>query len=567
MKKCIAVFGAALVIALLAAAQDWPRYETFLGYTYVRANSATNIPAFNANGGSGQFVFDFNKWFGGVVDLGAVHNGDIHNIHLDTTVANFLAGPRFAMRNRSRFTPYIQALFGGAYGTTSIPVSAAPLVTGVGDADAIPRGASLRFVRQQADFAMTAGGGLDIRITHHVTFRPFQVEYFLTHLHNYRTLSDDSQNNLRCSTGFDFTWGGEEPTPAPQPPVTKTCPDGSTVPAGAVCPKHNLTLSLGANPTELCPGDVAQVNAAVTGGGKNQLNFHWTVNGQPVSQEPSFVFGSAGREPGAYRVGLSVDGASFNPASAETMITIREYRPPTGTAQANPAEIYAGEKSALTASCQGDCGGPIQTPTFTASEGSVQGDQFDSTGVQFDPTNKAEQRKTVTITARCSDNRSAGTATTTVTVIKKAEIAAIRLPDVLFSDNNARVNNCGKRILLEELRGYFEKDPSGTVVLVGHSSDDETAANLDMQRALNSAAVITAGTGVCLSIPQSQVLVNATGTNQNGVSFEPGLCGTSVSGGASGMRRVEVWFIPAGGQPPSYQNASTLPVSGLGCPK
>jgi hypothetical protein len=66
------------------------------------------------------------------------------------------------------------------------------------------------------------------------------------------------------------------------------------------------------------------------------------------------------------------------------------------------------------------------------------------------------QRKTVTITAQCSDNKSAGTATTNVTVIRKAVLAAIRLPDVLFSNNNARVNNCGKRVLLEELRGYFE---------------------------------------------------------------------------------------------------------------
>jgi hypothetical protein len=88
-----------------------------------------------------------------------------------------------------------------------------------------------------------------------------------------------------------------------------------------------------------------------------------------------------------------------------------------------------------------------------------------------------------------------------------------------------------------------------------------------MQRALNAAAVISAGTGVCLSIPQSQVLLNATGANQNGVSFEPGFCGTSIGGDASSTRRVEVWFIPPGGQPPPYQNASSLPVTAFGCPK
>jgi hypothetical protein len=204
----------------------------------------------------------------------------------------------------------------------------------------------------------------------------------------------------------------------------------------------------------------------------------------------------------------------------------------------------------------------------------VQGDQFDSTGVQFDSSNNAEQRKAVTITASCADSRSTGTATTTITVIKKAVITPIRLPDVLFDANSARVNNCGKRILLEQLRAYFERDSAGKVVLVGHSSSDETAANLAEQRSLNAAAVITAGTGICLAIPQSQVLVSSPGVDQNGVGFEPGFCSSSVRGGSSGMaemRRVEVWFVPNGGQLPSslktYQDASALPVSSLGCPR
>ena len=568
MKKCMSVIAVASLFAGTVAAEDWPRSEVYLGYTYVRTNPAHDVPAFSANGGSGQFVYNFNKWFGAVLDLGAVHNGDIRGIHLDSTLANFLLGPRFAVGKRSRFQPYFQVLFGGVYGTTSTAVSDSLLQPGIHGTLLFPTGDFLRVTRQQADFAMTAGGGLDIKINRHVFFRPIQLEYFLTRLRNFRAGSDNRQNNLRYSTGFNFMLGGESPAPPPPPQITtKTCPDGSRVLVDATCPKHDLTLSLGPARREICPGDSAQINASVEGADRNQLNFHWTVNGQAVSQGQSFVFGSVGREPGTYRVGLHVNGANFNPASAETTIVVREYHPPTATAQADPVEIYAGEKSTLSARCQGECGGPLQAPAFTSSEGSVQGDQFDSTGVQFDPANNGEQRKTVTITAKCTDNRSVGTATATVTVIKKPMITAVRLPDVVFSHNNARVNNCGKRILLEELRGYIEKDPTGTVVLFGHSSSDETADNVDMKRAMNSAAVITAGSGVCLAIPQTQVLINATGVNQNGVSFESGLCGTSVGADASGMRRVEVWFIPTGGQPPSYQNAGSLPVGNLGCPK
>ena len=267
-----------------------------------------------------------------------------------------------------------------------------------------------------------------------------------------------------------------------------------------------------------------------------------------------------------------MNGNNFNPVSAETTITVKEYLPPTGTAQANPAQVRAGEKSDLTASFQGQCGGTIQAPTFEASEGSVQGSQFDSTGVQFDPANRAEQRKTITITAKAADNRSVGTATASVEVIKSA--GAIRLPDVLFPANSSRVNNCGKRILLEQLRAYVERDPTGTVALVGHVSSDEKPADLAMQRAMNAAAVISAGTGVCLSVPQSQVQISAPGADQMGVGFEAGFCQASVGKGPADTvdaRRVEVWFVPTGGALPSSvtnnQSASAMSVSGLGCPK
>jgi outer membrane protein OmpA-like peptidoglycan-associated protein len=567
MKRCISVIGAAVLFVSVAAAQDWPKFETSLDYTGTRFDSATNVRAFNANGGSGDFAYNFNRWFSGVIDLGAVHNGNV----LDSTVANYLAGPRITV-HRGSITPYFQVLVGGAYATSSIAV---PLAATTQDAGVIPPGTTIRATRQENAFAMTAGGGLDIKISKHVSFRPIQVEYFLTRLPNLRAFNDNIQNNIRYSAGVNFMFGGEEPTPPPPPThPQKTCPDGTTVPADAACPKHNVTLSLAATPQELCQGETAQINASIAGADSGKLNFQWSVNGQPIGQQHSFVFGTDGREPGTYTVALTVSGASVNAATAQTTVTVREYRAPTGTAQADPAEIFAGEKSTLSASCQGQCGGTIQPPTFAASDGSVQGNQFDSTGVQFDSSNNSEQRKAVTITATCADNRSTGTATTTITVIKKAVVTPIRLPDVLFDANSARVNNCGKRILLEQLRAYFERDSAGKVVLVGHSSSDETAANLAQQRALNAAAVITAGAGVCLAIPQSQVLISSPGVEQNGVGFEPGFCSSSVRGGASGsaeMRRVEVWFVPNGGQLPSslttYEDASALPVSGLGCPK
>jgi opacity protein-like surface antigen len=203
-KKITLIIGVALLFAFTATAQETPQMEAFLGYTFTRANSATNVPAFSANGGSGQFVYDFNKWISAVADFGAVHNGNIHNIHLDSTFTNFLVGPRVPVRMWSRVTPYFQILFGGVYATTSTAVDVTVLTPG---GLVIPTGSFLRATAARTGFGMTVGGGMDLKITKHVSFRPIQLEYFLTRLQNLRTQNDNNQNNLRYSTGFNFTFG------------------------------------------------------------------------------------------------------------------------------------------------------------------------------------------------------------------------------------------------------------------------------------------------------------------------------------------------------------------------
>jgi Outer membrane protein beta-barrel domain len=575
MKTCVATAAAVFLLGFTAAASDEPKVGAYLGYDYVRFNSATNVPAFSANGGNGEFIFKFNRWLGAVADLGAVHNDNIEGVHADTTIANFLFGPRITFaRHHSRFQPFAQVLWGGVYATSSVaipallPSPAPPVAIIPGEAISARIGAS------QTAFAMTVGGGLDIRIGKHASFRPIGVDYYMTRLQNLRTLGDNNQNNIRYTAGFSFWFGGEKPAPVAHRQIQhKTCPDGTTVDVNQACPKANFALSLTANPAEVCSGETATLTPSISGAPANHLTFSsWSVNGQQVSQVGTYDFNSAGMAPGTYTVKLTTGGDAFNPQSAETTVTVREYQPPTGTAQANPAQISAGDKSTVSSSFQNQCGGPIQPATYEASEGTMQGDQFDSSSMQWDSAN-SEQKKTVTITAKAADNRSSGSATTTIEVTKPAVVAPVRLPDVLFPDNNSRVNNCGKRILLEQLRSYYERDSSGTVVLVGHQSADEKSANLSQARAMNAAAVVTAGTGVCLSIPQNQVQISSPGVDQNGVGFEAGFCRSSVGpiSASTDMRRVEVWFVPSGGQIPASvtnnQSASTLSVSRLGCPK
>src|SRR4029077_8897863 len=97
MKKCVTIPLAAVLAGWTASAQEGQKVGAYVGYDYVRFNSATRAAAFNANGGNGQFIFNFNKMLGAVADLGAVHNNNLNGIHADTSIANFLLGPRLTL--------------------------------------------------------------------------------------------------------------------------------------------------------------------------------------------------------------------------------------------------------------------------------------------------------------------------------------------------------------------------------------------------------------------------------------------------------------------------------------
>jgi Outer membrane protein beta-barrel domain len=217
MKKSILIFGVVLLSAFTAAAQDIPKAETFFGYSYVRFNPSTSvIPSSNYNGGNAQAGYNFNKWLSAVVDLGAVHKSEIGVARVDSTLFNFVAGPRASM-HYSRFKPYIQALFGGVYSTASTPVlglvpaAILPALPGLPSNPVTPGTViGARISASETQFAMLAGGGVDVKINKHVNFRPFEVSYYLTKLRNFRLPGDSvTQNNFRYSGGVSFTFGAQ----------------------------------------------------------------------------------------------------------------------------------------------------------------------------------------------------------------------------------------------------------------------------------------------------------------------------------------------------------------------
>jgi len=580
-----------LLLSFTALAQEVPKVDLFFGYSFLRANQAQSVPAFTANGGLFNVGFNFNNHIALEAEFGGYHNGNVSGKEFDTTSFSYLFGPRFSLGRSRKVDPYFHVLFGVNRAATSVAADSVLIPT---PQSATPS-SNGRFEASQANFAMAAGGGLDIKLSRHVVLRPIQLDYYLTRFQTPDVLvptggtsENRNQHDLRFAAGIAFNIGGEKTTPPPPPPppaptpavAMKTCPGGRSIPASEECPKSNIGLGINVTPNAVCPG--ASAHVSTTANLPDGANIKWTVGGEPISQSPSFEFGATGRQPGSYRIGLAVAAEGYNDASAETTVTVQDYVPPSGSVSASPAEIFAGDAATLDASFRsGQCGGALGPTTFTASEGSIRGNRFDSSGIRFDPPGASEQRKTITVTARVNDESGSGSAEGTVIVKQRAALAAQRLPDIAFQQGSNRVNNCGKRVLLEDLKNRFDADPGGRVVFVGHIAQSEAASmELDLKRALNSAAVISAGQGVCTQFPASQILVKGAGAADNGVDFQPYFCGASAAtAGRPGQqpseeakyRRVEVWFVPSGGMLPASasdaKEATTLGVSRLGCPR
>ena len=222
MKKSVTVIAGVLLFALGAAATDVPRFETELGYTYVRANQfnqntglGQKIGGFDMNGGSAQFIYNANHWLSGVADFGAVAKGNVGVVNVEDTTAFFLFGPRAAYRRHGRFTPYAQILFGGADRSISRKLNAVtdlntPIFPVVQPLNLFPGPGvdiTARVSASQTAFAMAAGGGLDIRIGKRFSFRPVAVDYVLTRFPSLLTGRNQDQNSIRVTTGVIFTFG------------------------------------------------------------------------------------------------------------------------------------------------------------------------------------------------------------------------------------------------------------------------------------------------------------------------------------------------------------------------
>ena len=577
-----------------------------------------------ANGGTagGRIAGNFSKYVG----LELNYNFMINNVRLLTPLRaglpSFTFGnqlqyvsidPVFNLRPRgSRVQPYLTLGAGPAlFHPTNQAKQYAQLVNGTYGSGALSSDARIAF---------NYGGGVKFHLSDHFGLR-FDVRGFLSRNPTFGLPTSSTTgiyipdnhplNGVQATLGIVLYYGQPKPL---QPPV---CPPP------AILPTPTITGGEGT----ICPGKPVTLHANSQAPAGHNFTYTWTLNGaSQTATGPDFTFTPNNSE--TFTVGVTVSDATPPPAppvgcppasapapvSATATVTVTESTPtvsitatPTTLSCTQPNPPNQGPFTAqLTADASAGACGTNLTYKWAVSEGSLSNDtssttSFDTGTLTFTANEAQPQTKTVSATVTVTDqNGHTATAQTNLTV-NCLPMPFVRLDDVIFAKNSARVNNCGKRILIDDVAPQIGSG-NYDVVLVGHRTPDERAdlagqtrrsrgrhakieggQPLDEARALNAAAVLTGGSGRCANVDLSRVKVDWVGTDQTS-ALKPGLCATSNNpaeqkerrgetvAAADEGRRVEVYLVPRGSQtlPPAVKNLKPLPereVKALGCPR
>jgi outer membrane immunogenic protein len=190
------LYSAALLVLLLAlpwalhaqaismngSSDDIPRLQIGANYNYFHANAPPGqCGCFSFNGGSGTVVYNITPRWAGVADLMLGHANNVNNTGQNITIFNYLFGPRYTYRSKSRFVPYGQVMLGGAKEDVNIVFD-------------INRNA----------FGVLAGGGVTTQLKHKFGLTIIEGDWIYTRIPN---AVNNRQNDLRIATGITYHFG------------------------------------------------------------------------------------------------------------------------------------------------------------------------------------------------------------------------------------------------------------------------------------------------------------------------------------------------------------------------
>jgi hypothetical protein len=453
-----------------------PRVEWFMGYSYLRAvpELAQGNRLVYLNGGSTSVAFNFNRFLGIVGDFGGFNDsrllltggGMSANDQIDKgTAFTFLAGPRLSYRKFDRVTPFVQVLAGGIHASEITLSGCAADCTLLPSANA---------------FAMTAGGGVDVRIHHHLALRLIQAEYMMTRFDDLNTGSSATQNDMRISTGLVLRFGGNPaPKLPPPPPLSYTC---------------------SVNPSSVFIGETIAVSGtAVSLDAAKTAVYTWTVDGGSVTGTMNTgTINTSTAVAGSYTLKGHVsegDKPSEN-ADCTAVYTVKALEPPTVSCAANPSTVNAGDPSTITATGVSPQNRPL-TYSYNSTAGSVSG-----AGTTATLTTGGVPAGVITVTCNAADDKGqTATGSTTVTVIvpqaplpQVSELCAVSF--ARDARRPARVDNEGKACL-DQVAQNLQSNADAKLALIGSAASGEKhGGKLAAERATNTKAYLVKEKGI-----------------------------------------------------------------------
>jgi len=207
MRRSLVLAGLLLLTAGTALGQqDYPTVETSPAFMYIRtASPFQGANDFNCVGGGGTFAYNITSLIGVAADLGGCkvlnQNDTLIGSKLNGNEFTYLFGPRITLRNSSKFQPFFEVNAGGTRISVSCNNNAENCVNATGG-NTYTKNA----------FALTAGGGVDYKLSKKFSLRLFQAEYLYTRFGNNCGFAfcntNNSQNSFRLKSGIVIAWGG-----------------------------------------------------------------------------------------------------------------------------------------------------------------------------------------------------------------------------------------------------------------------------------------------------------------------------------------------------------------------
>ena len=472
MKKCL-LLSAGLLIGVCASAQDVPKVEVPIGFSFVNVHpDQPAITSFNVFGGGVGFVYNFTPLFGVKGDFMGYTQGTGQRVtengqfvgNVSGNLFTYMFGPQIK-KHSGKFQPFGEALFGGAH--TNLDANLCEVL-----------GTCTSGTGSNNGFAMEFGLGLDIPITRSIQIRPVEVDYLYTHFgSNHIAGASASQNNFKYFAGINFTFGGTPPIP----------------------PTASCTVS----PTSIMAADPVSATVATQNfNPKHTITYAWTSTGGSVSgtTETASV-ATAGLAPGNYTVSVTATDEKEkknNTVNCSASFTVKQPLPPTASCVINPNSLKSGDSATVTVSAQSPQGSAL-TYSYAATAGSISGTGSSAT---LDTTGAAAGSP-ITTTATVTDSQ--GLTTTCEAVVNVAPLPSpqvvqevTKVGECSFNDSRrpGRVDNECKATL-DQVALLVQQEPNDSYVIVGYAEDDETVKETQLagQRAVNVKYYFTHGEG------------------------------------------------------------------------